>query len=77
MSGAADNPLLRLAREEIIALRPYAHAAWEPTLRRLHANVLGLVLNEVSASTTDGYCEERYSRDLRKYYRPQHKVKGA
>jgi histidinol-phosphate aminotransferase len=38
MSGAADNPLLRLAREEIIALRPYAHAAWEPTLRRLHAN---------------------------------------
>ena len=38
MSGTAENPLLRLAREEIIGLRPYAHAAWEPSLRRLHAN---------------------------------------
>ncbi|MFI4890607.1 MAG: histidinol-phosphate transaminase [Steroidobacterales bacterium] len=38
MSGTADDPLLKLAREEIIALRPYAHAAWEPVLRRLHAN---------------------------------------
>jgi capsular exopolysaccharide synthesis family protein len=55
----------------------YATSQVMASLRRLHANVLGLVLNEVSASTTDGYCEERYSRDLRKYYRPQHKVKGA
>jgi histidinol-phosphate aminotransferase len=38
MNGAADNPLVALAREEIISLRPYAHAAWQPTLRRLHAN---------------------------------------
>ena len=32
------NPLLALARPEIVALEPYAHAAWEPTLERLHAN---------------------------------------
>ena len=29
-----------LARPEIAALKPYAHAAWEPELMRLHANEL-------------------------------------
>ena len=29
-----------LARPEIAALKPYAHAAWEPQLMRLHANEL-------------------------------------
>jgi histidinol-phosphate aminotransferase len=29
-----------LARPEIIALKPYEHAAWDPTLERLHANEL-------------------------------------
>jgi histidinol-phosphate aminotransferase len=32
------NPLLKLARPEIIGLKAYAHAAWAPTLKRLHAN---------------------------------------
>lgn len=32
------NPLLALARPEIVALQPYAHAAWSPSLTRLHAN---------------------------------------
>ena len=32
------NPVLKLARPEIVALKPYAHAAWLPTLKRLHAN---------------------------------------
>ena len=30
--------LERLARPEILALEPYAHASWDPTLERLHAN---------------------------------------
>lgn len=29
-----------LARPEILALTPYQHAAWEPTLTRMHANEL-------------------------------------
>ena len=29
---------LALARPEIVALTPYAHAAWDPALERLHAN---------------------------------------
>ena len=29
-----------LARADIVALEPYAHAAWEPSLERLHANEL-------------------------------------
>jgi histidinol-phosphate aminotransferase len=32
------NKNLALARPEIIALQPYQHAAWQPTLERLHAN---------------------------------------
>ena len=32
------NALERLARPEILALEPYAHAAWRPALTRLHAN---------------------------------------
>lgn len=30
--------VLALARPEIVALQPYQHAAWKPTLERLHAN---------------------------------------
>jgi histidinol-phosphate aminotransferase len=29
---------LALARPDIVALKPYAHAAWDPRLERLHAN---------------------------------------
>lgn len=32
------NPLIALARPEIVALKPYAHAAWVPSLTRMHAN---------------------------------------
>ena len=32
------NPLAALARPEILTLQPYSHAAWLPTLTRLHAN---------------------------------------
>jgi histidinol-phosphate aminotransferase len=38
MRQAAQTPLLRLARQDIVALRPYSHAAWDPHLLRLHAN---------------------------------------
>src|SRR6185437_16549914 len=29
-----------LARPDIVALEPYEHASWEPSLERLHANEL-------------------------------------
>ncbi|HLS82116.1 MAG TPA: histidinol-phosphate transaminase [Steroidobacter sp.] len=32
------NDILRLARPDILALEPYQHAAWAPSLERLHAN---------------------------------------
>jgi histidinol-phosphate aminotransferase len=32
------NPLISLARAEIVSLKPYAHAAWLPHLTRMHAN---------------------------------------
>ena len=32
------NPILALARPEILDLQPYSHAAWQPSLTRLHAN---------------------------------------
>jgi histidinol-phosphate aminotransferase len=32
------NDPLQLARPEILALKPYEHAAWDPALERLHAN---------------------------------------
>jgi histidinol-phosphate aminotransferase len=30
--------ILRLARPDILTLQPYQHAAWEPSLERMHAN---------------------------------------
>jgi histidinol-phosphate aminotransferase len=32
------SPLISLARPEIVSLKPYAHAAWLPSLTRMHAN---------------------------------------
>ena len=32
------NPVLSLARPDILTLKPYSHAAWLPSLTRLHAN---------------------------------------
>jgi histidinol-phosphate aminotransferase len=38
-SAVSNDPLL-LARPDILALKPYAHATWNPALERLHANEL-------------------------------------
>jgi histidinol dehydrogenase len=35
---APPNPALTLARPELLSLQPYSHAAWLPSLTRLHAN---------------------------------------
>ena len=32
------NPVLALARPDILELQPYQHAKWDPTLERMHAN---------------------------------------
>jgi histidinol-phosphate aminotransferase len=32
------NSILQLARPDILTLQPYQHAAWEPSLERMHAN---------------------------------------
>jgi histidinol-phosphate aminotransferase len=32
------NPVLALARPDILELTPYQHATWEPSLERMHAN---------------------------------------
>jgi histidinol-phosphate aminotransferase len=32
------NPILALARPDILQLQPYQHAAWDPALERMHAN---------------------------------------
>jgi histidinol-phosphate aminotransferase len=32
------NPVLELARPDILRLKPYSHAAWLPSMTRLHAN---------------------------------------
>jgi histidinol-phosphate aminotransferase len=32
------NPVLALARPDILELQPYQHAAWDPSLERMHAN---------------------------------------
>jgi histidinol-phosphate aminotransferase len=34
------SSILALARPEIVALKPYAHASWDPAFDRLHANEL-------------------------------------
>ncbi len=33
-----SNPILDLARPDILQLEPYQHAAWDPSLERMHAN---------------------------------------
>jgi histidinol-phosphate aminotransferase len=40
MSAASIAAVLERARPDIRALAPYSHAAWEPSLERLHANEL-------------------------------------
>ena len=35
---ARMNPVLALARPDILELQPYQHAAWDPSLERMHAN---------------------------------------
>jgi len=33
-----NHPLVDLARPDILELQPYQHAAWDPSLERMHAN---------------------------------------
>ena len=33
-----SNSILQLARPDILELQPYQHAAWDPSLERMHAN---------------------------------------
>jgi histidinol-phosphate aminotransferase len=40
VNPARANPVIDRAREDIRALAPYQHAAWEPQLTRMHANEL-------------------------------------
>ena len=55
------------------------HAAGQAlaSLRRLRVNLLGLVLNEVSPATTDGYYDDRYSRRYYRYYQRNSTAGGA
>ena len=46
------NPILQLARPDILSLQPYQHAAWEPSLERMHANEMPWRAN--GDSTTSG-----------------------
>jgi len=47
-----------LARPDIVALKPYEHASWEPTLERLHANELPWrMLGDDSAAGLNRYPE--------------------
>jgi len=36
--SAGTDTVLALARPDILELRPYQHAAWDPSLERMHAN---------------------------------------
>jgi histidinol-phosphate aminotransferase len=50
--------IMERAREDIRALKPYSHAAWEPSLTRLHANELPWrVTGDSSAAGLNRYPE--------------------
>jgi histidinol-phosphate aminotransferase len=52
------NKHLALARPEIVALQPYQHAAWKPSLERLHANEMPWApLGDRSAAGLNHYPE--------------------
>lgn len=52
------NPIVERARPDIRALTPYSHAAWEPSLTRLHANELPWrVEGDMSAAGLNRYPE--------------------
>ncbi len=56
--NVATASIVARARAEIRALTPYSHAAWEPTLARLHANELPWrVAGDVSAAGLNRYPE--------------------
>jgi succinoglycan biosynthesis transport protein ExoP len=55
----------------------YAASQVLASLRRLRVNLLGLVLNEVTSASTEGYYDERYRRKVYRYYRQESKAKGA
>jgi histidinol-phosphate aminotransferase len=58
MSSAAVAAIIERARPDIRALAPYSHAAWEPSLQRLHANELPWrVEGDASAAGLNRYPE--------------------
>ena len=58
MSGAGTAAVIERARPDIRALAPYSHAAWEPSLERLHANELPWrVAGDASAAGLNRYPE--------------------
>ncbi|HYM36443.1 MAG TPA: histidinol-phosphate transaminase [Steroidobacteraceae bacterium] len=61
------NKLLALARPEIVSLQPYQHAAWRPTLERLHAN-------EMPWPPISEYGGDDSSAGLNRYPEPQPKA---
>jgi len=58
MSAVAAASIVERARPEIRALSPYSHAAWEPSLERMHANELPWrVAGDASAAGLNRYPE--------------------
>jgi histidinol-phosphate aminotransferase len=58
MSNAGIAAVIERARPDIRALAPYSHAAWEPSLQRLHANELPWrVAGDASAAGLNRYPE--------------------
>jgi len=58
MSAAVVTSMVERARPDIRALAPYSHAAWEPSLERLHANELPWrVAGDASAAGLNRYPE--------------------
>jgi histidinol-phosphate aminotransferase len=58
MNAATASSIVERARAEIRALTPYSHAAWEPSLERLHANELPWrVAGDASAAGLNRYPE--------------------
>ncbi len=58
MSAASVTAVIERARPDIRALAPYSHAAWEPSLERLHANELPWrVAGDASAAGLNRYPE--------------------
>ena len=64
------NDVLRLARPDILELQPYQHAAWNPTLERMHANEMPWrATGDVSDAGLNRYPEPPAARAARRLAR--------